>query len=202
MRRPPPRIREVLDAKRSVRRARIEERAALVRACHRAGGNGWCDDDLRRRCRPHDYGIQPRIDDSGRKISRLMAERRRVRVNPHALTSALMLVAGGLGRRRRVVVMARHDARQLAGGGHHRWSNQDQHQQHRDDARQHRIHRSTHESRPAKGGHYSATRRRRSAFAMTDTELNVIAALAIIGLSSKPNTGYNTPAATGTPSTL
>jgi len=31
--------------------------------------------------------------------------------------------------------------------------------------------------------------RSRSAFAMTDTELSVIAALAIIGLSSRPNTG-------------
>ena len=49
---------------------------------------------------------------------------------------------------------------------------------------------------------YSATRRKRSALAMTDTELNVIAALAIIGLRSTPNTGYSTPAATGTPSTL
>ena len=35
----------------------------------------------------------------------------------------------------------------------------------------------------------SASRRSRSALAMTDTELNVIAALAMIGLSSKPNTG-------------
>jgi hypothetical protein len=42
------------------------------------------------------------------------------------------------------------------------------------------------------------TRRNRSAFAMTDTELKVIAALAIIGLKSKPKNGYSTPAATGT----
>ena len=49
---------------------------------------------------------------------------------------------------------------------------------------------------------YKAARRKRKAFPITDTELNVIAALAIIGLSSNPNTGYNTPAATGTPSTL
>ena len=48
----------------------------------------------------------------------------------------------------------------------------------------------------------SASRRRRSALAITDTELNVIAALAIIGLSSRPKTGYSTPAAIGTPSTL
>jgi len=33
------------------------------------------------------------------------------------------------------------------------------------------------------------TRLRRSALPMTETELNVIAALAIIGLSSRPNTG-------------
>jgi hypothetical protein len=53
------------------------------------------------------------------------------------------------------------------------------------------------ESRP-----YSGARRSRSALAITDTELNVIAALAIIGLRSRPKTGYSTPAAMGTPSTL
>jgi hypothetical protein len=37
---------------------------------------------------------------------------------------------------------------------------------------------------------------------MTDTELKVIAALAIIGLNSRPKNGYKTPAATGTPSAL
>ena len=36
---------------------------------------------------------------------------------------------------------------------------------------------------------YSATFRSLSALAMTETELKVIAALAIIGLSSSPNTG-------------
>ena len=46
------------------------------------------------------------------------------------------------------------------------------------------------------------SRRRRSALRMTDTELKVIAALARIGLSSTPNVGYRTPAATGTPSVL
>ena len=50
--------------------------------------------------------------------------------------------------------------------------------------------------------HYRSCRRRRSALPMTDTELNVIAALAMMGLSSSPNAGYSTPAATGTPSTL
>jgi hypothetical protein len=48
----------------------------------------------------------------------------------------------------------------------------------------------------------SFTRLSRSAFAMTDTELNVIAALAMIGLKRSPATGYSTPAATGTPSAL
>ncbi len=50
--------------------------------------------------------------------------------------------------------------------------------------------------------HYRSCRRRRSALPMTDTELNVIAALAMMGLSRSPNAGYSTPAATGTPSTL
>jgi hypothetical protein len=45
-------------------------------------------------------------------------------------------------------------------------------------------------------------RLRRSAFAITDTELNVIAALAQIGLIRVPVTGYRIPAATGTPSAL
>ena len=36
---------------------------------------------------------------------------------------------------------------------------------------------------------HSATLRRRSALAITDTELKVIAALAIIGLSSRPKNG-------------
>jgi hypothetical protein len=36
---------------------------------------------------------------------------------------------------------------------------------------------------------YSASFRSRSALAITDTELKVIAALAIMGLSSSPNTG-------------
>ncbi len=50
--------------------------------------------------------------------------------------------------------------------------------------------------------HYSAVRLSRSALPITDTELNVMAALAIIGLSSSPKKGYRMPAATGTPSTL
>jgi hypothetical protein len=42
----------------------------------------------------------------------------------------------------------------------------------------------------------------RNAFVITDTELNVIAALAIIGDKSNPIKGNNTPAAIGTPTTL
>ena len=48
----------------------------------------------------------------------------------------------------------------------------------------------------------SGARRSRSAFAITETEERLIAAAAIIGESSRPNTGYSTPAATGTPSAL
>ncbi len=43
---------------------------------------------------------------------------------------------------------------------------------------------------------------RRNAFAITDTEEKLIAALAIIGLRSSPNIGYSTPAAIGTPTAL
>ena len=49
---------------------------------------------------------------------------------------------------------------------------------------------------------YNASLRSRSAFVITDTELNVMATLAIIGLSRRPKKGYKTPAATGTPTTL
>ena len=44
--------------------------------------------------------------------------------------------------------------------------------------------------------------RSRSEFAITETELKLIAAAAIIGLSSNPKNGYSTPAATGTPRAL
>jgi hypothetical protein len=37
---------------------------------------------------------------------------------------------------------------------------------------------------------------------MTDTELKLIAAAAIIGLRSSPMNGYSTPAAMGTPAAL
>src|SRR4051812_27947846 len=48
----------------------------------------------------------------------------------------------------------------------------------------------------------SSTRRRRRAFAITLTELTLMAAPAIIGLSTHPKSGYSTPAASGTPSAL
>jgi hypothetical protein len=48
----------------------------------------------------------------------------------------------------------------------------------------------------------SRTRYRRSALEMTDTELKLMAAAAIMGESSRPNSGYSTPAASGTPSEL
>jgi hypothetical protein len=51
-------------------------------------------------------------------------------------------------------------------------------------------------------GIHSDTRLNRSALPITDTELKVIAALAIIGLRSSPNQGYRIPAAIGTPATL
>jgi hypothetical protein len=46
------------------------------------------------------------------------------------------------------------------------------------------------------------TRRNRNALPITDTELKLMAAAAIMGDSSRPKKGYNTPAATGTPSEL
>src|SRR3546814_6338992 len=42
----------------------------------------------------------------------------------------------------------------------------------------------------------------RSALPTTDPELRLIARAAIIGLSNRPNTGYSTPAAMGTPMEL
>jgi len=46
---------------------------------------------------------------------------------------------------------------------------------------------------------HSRAPRNRKALPTTDTELKLIAAAAIIGLSSSPKKGYSTPAATGTP---
>ncbi len=44
--------------------------------------------------------------------------------------------------------------------------------------------------------------RRRSALLTTETELKLMAAAAMTGLSKSPNTGYRTPAAMGTPAEL
>jgi len=49
---------------------------------------------------------------------------------------------------------------------------------------------------------YKLTRRRRNALPITETELKLIAAAAIIGFSKSPINGYSTPAAMGTPKTL
>src|SRR5579883_2598321 len=49
---------------------------------------------------------------------------------------------------------------------------------------------------------YRRIRRSRRAFPTTDTELKLIAAAAMTGLSSRPKNGYSTPAAIGTPSAL
>jgi hypothetical protein len=49
---------------------------------------------------------------------------------------------------------------------------------------------------------YNLAFRRRSELVITETELKLIAAAAIIGLSSSPKKGNNTPAASGTPSML
>ena len=46
------------------------------------------------------------------------------------------------------------------------------------------------------------TARRRSALVISDTELKLIAAAAIMGLSSSPKNGYRIPAAIGTPTEL
>lgn len=49
---------------------------------------------------------------------------------------------------------------------------------------------------------YKLTRRKRKALVITDTELKLMAAAAIIGDRSNPKMGYSTPAATGTPNAL
>lgn len=52
------------------------------------------------------------------------------------------------------------------------------------------------------GEDQSFTFRNRSEFVITDTELKLIAAAAMMGLSSHPKNGYRIPAAIGTPSEL
>ena len=49
---------------------------------------------------------------------------------------------------------------------------------------------------------YNFVFRNRRALVITDTELKVMAAAAIIGLNRMPNIGYRTPAAIGTPMAL
>src|SRR4030095_9095272 len=188
----PPRTARVLDAKRCMGGTWIEWGAALVCARDRPGGNRWRDDDRRRRRGGYGNRIQPGIDDRERNITRLVTQHATRRGDGNTRRRAVMLVTRRLRRGRCALMMAGDRARELARGDDHGWPHEDQHHQPRDEARQHRIHRST----------YSAARRRRSAFAMTDTELNVIAALAIMGLRSRPKTGYSKPAATGTPSML
>ena len=85
-----------------------------------------------------------------------------------------------------VPVMVRVEAGELAGDTYDRRAHKAQHEQ----------------QRAGPHVHYSTTFLKRRALAMTDTELNVIAALAIIGFRSSLNAGYRTPAATGTPRAL
>ncbi len=49
---------------------------------------------------------------------------------------------------------------------------------------------------------YRLTRRSRRALPITETELKLIAAAAIMGLSKRPKAGYSSPAAIGTPTVL
>lgn len=49
---------------------------------------------------------------------------------------------------------------------------------------------------------HKATRRSRSALAITETELKLMATAAIMGLNNTPRNGYRTPAAIGTPAAL
>ena len=71
-----------------------------------------------------------------------------------------------------------------------RWHTGDNHQSQRSDLR------------GGPGGNHRGSFRKRNALPMTDTELRIIAAAAIIGLSRMPKNGYITPAAMGTPTAL
>jgi len=51
-------------------------------------------------------------------------------------------------------------------------------------------------------GHSTRTARSRSAFAITLTDDNAIAAAATTGDNNRPENGYSTPAASGTPAVL
>ena len=55
----------------------------------------------------------------------------------------------------------------------------------------------------SRGAHpHIRANRRRSAFPITETELKLIAAAAMMGLRRMPKAGYSAPAATGIPMTL
>ena len=58
------------------------------------------------------------------------------------------------------------------------------------------------DERPIRRAIHSFVARSLSAFVITETELKLIAAAAIMGLSNNPKNGYRTPAARGTPSAL
>ena len=64
--------------------------------------------------------------------------------------------------------------------------------------------RRTHEATRSRGypEYQISAVRNRSALPITDTELKLMAAAAIMGESRIPNTGYSTPAAMGTPAEL
>jgi hypothetical protein len=57
-------------------------------------------------------------------------------------------------------------------------------------------------SAPSASMFYNLSPRNLSEFEITDTELKLMAAAAMIGLNSSPKNGYSTPAASGTPSEL
>jgi hypothetical protein len=98
----------------------------------------------------------------------------RGRDRTHASGSAALSVALGL-RRRTGVVMLRTQARQLADDVHDGRAGQAQHE---------------HEGRgTSRHVHQSTIFRKRSALPITETELNVIAALAIIGLYKSSRNG-------------
>ncbi len=87
---------------------------------------------------------------------------------------------------------------------HHRLADATHPQRHRENA-QKREEPSAREHSPEYTNprhRYIRAERSRRAFPMTDTELNVMAALARIGLSRIPKAGNNRPAAMGTPRTL
>ncbi len=83
-------------------------------------------------------------------------------------------------------------AQQLARGGQGRPGSQHQQHQRPDDPAGQRPHGSSIRPPPRRArrdARHSRTRRSRSALPITDTELKVMAALAIMGLSSSPNEG-------------